>query len=451
MKRKILGLLLLGITSVPFASSAMTTGPYIEYVSQTASTVTADYFGLPANSQLIFVNGSRGATRPSVAAVSGTSRITVSTITVPSDSYYLCATTPTGAYIAQTILFDVSTLVRRVSRSNLAQGNINGGGDGIFIKGTNAYVVEGSGITSAFQIFDISDPRAPVLISQSNLANGGNGVSTDDIWVKHGFAFIVEGGGTANALQVFNVTNPAAPVLVGQANLANNAGDRLFVQGKYAYIVEGSSYTNSFEIFDISNPAVPVRVSQSNLTAFDQASIYVQGNYAYIAIGGSGSQGFDIFDVSNPAAPVLKSATDLNYGVPDDGIFVLGNYAYIAEGAGTTNAFQIFDVSNPSAPVLAGQADLANAGTIDTGGGDAIWVTDGFAYIVEGAGTSNAFEIFDVSNPATPSRVSHSPLAHSGQPDDIFVKGKYAYIVEGSGTTNAFEIFDISRVREGMR
>ncbi|PYL10393.1 MAG: hypothetical protein DME33_00850, partial [Verrucomicrobia bacterium] len=127
--------------------------------------------------------------------------------------------------------------------------------------------------------------------------------------------------------------------------------------------------------------------------------------------------------------------------------FVSGNYAYIAEGAGTTNAFQIFDVSNPSAPVLAGQADLAHAGSIDTGGGDAIWVRHGFAYIVEGAGTTKAFEIFDVSNPATPSRVSQSPLANSGQPDDIFVSGNYAYIVEGGGTTNAFEIFDISRVR----
>ncbi len=450
MKRKILGLLVLGIALVPFASSAMTTGPHINYVSQTGSTVTADYFGLPANSQLIFVNSSTGATTTtSVAAVSGTSTITVSTITVPSGSYYLRATTPTGGYIAQTIMFHVSTHVRRVSQSNLAQGkNSGGGGDGVFITGgTYAYVVEGSGTTRAFQIFNISHPKAPVLISQRNLANGGNGVSTDDIWVKDGFAYIVEGGGTVNALQVFNVTNPAAPVLVGQANLTNNAGDRLFVQGNYAYVVEGGSYTNSFEIFNISNPAAPVRVSQSNLTAFDQASIYVQGNYAYIAIGGSGSQGFDIFDVSNPAAPILKSATDLNYGVPDDGIFVSGNYAYIAEGAGTTNAFQIFDVSNPSAPVLAGQADLANAGSIDTGGGDAIWVRHGFAYIVEGAGTTKAFEIFDVSNPATPSRVSQSPLANSGQPDDIFVSGKYAYIVEGGGTANAFEIFDISKVR----
>jgi len=447
MKRKILGLLFLGIALVPFASNATTTG--INYVSQTGSTVTADYFGLPANSQLIFVSSSTGATIASAAAVSGTSTITVSTITVPSGSYYLRATTPTGGYIAQTMMFHVSAGVRRISQSNLAQGKVSGGGgDGIFITGkTYAYVVEGSGATNAFQIFNISDPTAPVLISQSDLANGGNGVSTDDIWVKHGFAYIVEGGGTVNALQVFNVTNPAAPVLVGQADLANNAGDRLFVQGKYAYIVEGGSYTNSFEIFNISNPATPVRVSQADLTAFDQASIYVQDNYAYIAIGGSGSKGFDIFDVSNPAAPTLKSATDLNYGVPDDGIFVSGNYAYIAEGAGTTNASQIFDVSDPSAPILAGQADLANAGSIDTGGGDAIWVKGGFAYIVEGAGTINAFEVFDVSNPAAPSRVSQSPLANSGQPDDIFVSGKYAFIVEGGGTTNAFEIFDISRVR----
>src|SRR4030095_7931857 len=104
MKRKVLGLLLLGIALVPFASSA---------------------------------------------------------------------TTPAGGCIGQTIMFDVSTLVRRVSQSNLAQGR--GGGDGVFITGgTYAYVVEGSGTTSAFQIFNISDPRAPVLISQRNLANGGN-------------------------------------------------------------------------------------------------------------------------------------------------------------------------------------------------------------------------------------------------------------------------------------
>src|SRR5207244_1340565 len=124
-------------------------------------------------------------------------------------------------------------------------------------------------------------------------------------WVTHGFAFIVEGGGTINALQVFNVTNPAAPVLVlvGQANLANNAGDRLFVQGKYAYIVEGGSYTNSFEIFNISNPAAPSRVSQSPLAHSGQPDdIFVSGNYAYIVEGGGTTNAFEIFDISRVRA-----------------------------------------------------------------------------------------------------------------------------------------------------
>src|SRR5213078_4958552 len=128
MKRQILGLLVLGIALLPLVSSAMTTNPDINYASQTGSTVTADYFGLPANSQLIFVASSTGATTTSVAAVSGTSTITVSTITVPSGSYYLRATTPTGGYITQTIMFHVSTHVRRVSQSNLAQGKNSGGG-----------------------------------------------------------------------------------------------------------------------------------------------------------------------------------------------------------------------------------------------------------------------------------------------------------------------------------
>ena len=79
----------------------MITGPHINYVSQTGSTVTAEYFGLPANSQLMFVNSSTGATTTSVAAVSGTSTITVSTITVPSGSYYLRATAPTETNVGK--------------------------------------------------------------------------------------------------------------------------------------------------------------------------------------------------------------------------------------------------------------------------------------------------------------------------------------------------------------
>jgi hypothetical protein len=445
--KKILGFLVLGVVLLPFAASARTTGPHINYVSQSGSHLTADYFGMPASTQLQFVNSSTGATTTiSGAIISGTSTITVSTEGILSAGYYLRAVSPTGTTIAQTVLFYVSNLVRRVSQANLAQGSVSGGGDGVFTDGTYAYVAEGSGTTNAFEIFNVSNPASPALVSQRSLANGGNGVSTDDVWVKNGFAYIVEGGGTTNALQVFNVTNPAAPVLVGQANLANNAGDRIYIQGNYAYIVEGSSYANSFEIFDISNPALPTLVSRSTLTAFDQASIFVQGNYAYIAIGGAGAKGFDIFDVSNPASPVLKSATDLTYGVPDDGIYVVGNYAYIAEGGGSIGALQVFNVANPSAPVLAGQADLANAGSIDTGGGDAIWVSNGFAYVVEGGGTTNAFEVFDVSNPAAISRMSQSDLSKGGQPDDIYLSGNYAYIAEGGGKTNTFEIFDISQV-----
>src|SRR5256885_3178427 len=163
MKRKILGLLVLGIALVPFASSEMTTGPHINYVSETDSTMTADYFGFPANSQLTFVNSSTGATTTSVAAVSGTNTITVLTITVPSGSYYLRATTPTGGYIAQTIMFHVPTLVRRVGQSNLAQGKISGGGgDGVFLTGgTFARVGEGRGPTRAFYKFQNSRPQTP--------------------------------------------------------------------------------------------------------------------------------------------------------------------------------------------------------------------------------------------------------------------------------------------------
>src|ERR1700748_28890 len=63
-----------------------------------------------------------------------------------------------------------------------------------------------------------------------------------------------------------------------------------------------------------------------------------------------------------------------------DGVFVAGTYAYIAEGSGTTNAFQIFNISNPKMPALTSQSNLANGGNgVST---DDIWIKHGFAFIV---------------------------------------------------------------------
>ncbi len=111
-------------------------------------------------------------------------------------------------------------------------------------------------------------------------------------------------------------------------------------------------------------------------------------------------------------------------------VAIEGHYAYIVEN-GTTNAFEVFDVSNPASPLRVGRTNLANASNY-------VVVSGHYAYVSEN-GTTNAFEIFDVSNPSVPVRVSQSNLANGGS-GTLAVSGRYAYVAEGSGT--------IARIRD---
>jgi hypothetical protein len=348
----------------------------------------------------------------------------------------------------QLVVMAGTTTVTRVGQADLANGAA--GSKSVYVQGRYAYITEGdtAGDTNGLEIFDVSDPSAPVLLSQTTLARFV--VGTGAIYVQGRYAYIAESG-TTNAFEIFDISNPAAPLRVSQRNLAafnNGSGNTIYVQGRYAYIAEGGGTTNAFEIFDISNPAAPVRVSQSTLVngGFNQvAGIHVQGNYAYIAEDGQGG-GFEIFDISNPASPLRVASSTLANSATfaAAAIYVQDSYAYIVEGGGTTNAFEIFDISDPRSPSRVSQSTLLQGGS--NGGAD-IYVQGRYAYITHGLSATNAIEIFDISNPASPTRVAQLNVSNGGSSgnsgDGIFVQGRYMYIAEGFGTTDAFEIFDL--------
>ena len=73
-------------------------------------------------------------------------------------------------------------------------------------------------------------------------------------------------------------------------------------------------------------------------------------------------------------------------------------------------------------------------------GNSGVYVQGRYAYLSDNS-TTNAFEIWDVSNPAAPVRVSQSTLNQTGR--GIYVQGRYAYLADQS-TSNAFEVWDIS-------
>jgi hypothetical protein len=80
----------------------------LDYTGQTATTVTVQYFNLPANTEIAFVDRIAGSILVPSATVSGSGNLVVSLATLPPGpgEYYLLAHIGSG-WIAQTVWFYV--------------------------------------------------------------------------------------------------------------------------------------------------------------------------------------------------------------------------------------------------------------------------------------------------------------------------------------------------------
>ena len=107
-----------------------------------------------------------------------------------------------------------------------------------------------------------------------------------------------------------------------------------------------------------------------------------------------------------------------------------GRYVYVVDWTG--NKLDIFDESNPTSPSLAGSVSTGSSSNPQ-----GVYVQGHYAYVVDG--TTNKLQVFDVSNPASP--VSLGTVTSGTDPFDVMVVGRYAYVLDESG--DEFQIFDM--------
>ncbi len=122
-------------------------------------------------------------------------------------------------------------------------------------------------------------------------------------------------------------------------------------------------------------------------------------------------------------------------------VFVSGNYSYVASA--TSNALEIVDVSNPASPTHKGS--LTNgAGGASLSVPSGVFVSGNYAYVSSSG--SYALEIVNVTNPASPTHAGRildgAGGALLGYPRSVFVSGNYAYVA--SALSNALEIVDVT-------
>ncbi|MDD5547502.1 MAG: hypothetical protein PHN74_01185 [Candidatus Pacebacteria bacterium] len=279
------------------------------------------------------------------------------------------------------------------------------------VQGRYAYV--GTEDLSNFQIFDISNPTAPLLM-------GSTGLGAYDVIlsprVQGSYAYVLNN--TDALLYVVNVSNPITPVIVGSVATGASPYD-LYVSGKYAYV---ANYTpKTLQIFDISNPHSPISVG-SVATTDNPQTVYVQGRYAYVA-----GADLQIFDISNPASPVSVGSYATMGSTQT--VVVQGRYAYM--GSSGSQVLEVLDVANPAAP--------SSVTWISTGVSTRVYSVQG-KYLYAANGTQSTFQIFDISNPASPT--SMGTVSTETTPQYVCVQGRYAYIVNFN--SDSLQVFDLS-------
>ena len=366
----------------------------------------------------------------------------------------------------------------------------------VAIQGGYAY---GSNYTQGLQVFDIGDPRRPVLVGSLNVGQSMG------LTVQGSYAYV---GGDGPSLRVIDISNPASPVQIGAAISTPARVNDAAISGNLLFLAcEGGGVAR----YDISNPAAPAAVGAPYTAAGGAYGIAASGSYVYVAyesalrilnagampnltLAGSLAQsramdvavavsgpntyayvadeqapGLRVINVTLPATPSQAGFIAVT-GMQPRAIALRGSFAltagYISVGGA---ALQLVNVTDPASPKIAAAATLPSHAEAVAVSGDYAFVVDmgqlqvvnisnpaapaaggsgaiGGAYdlaldgdraVVTGL-SSAKMQLFDITFPASPAPLgSFTPAS---LPYGVAVSGSYAYLSE----FNHFEIVDIS-------
>jgi hypothetical protein len=280
----------------------------------------------------------------------------------------------------------------------------------VYVTKGHAYVVSLNHFTGAsggLTVFDVSDPRRPVLRTSLNLGGDDSwpGAYWNGVWAKGDALYVASG---EQGVLVFDISNPALPSFVRalpsgvtDVHTVHVEGDRL-----YAMAIEPKA---TF-IFDVSTPLQPQLLSRYTLPAPAEPPAYgaTPFNSPHDAFAYQGrlylnhlAGGFAVVDVSAPEQPQLLG----RYAYP----YVFSHASAVGTFNGRTVAFEggeglgahlrVLDVTDPAHIVKIGEHRLRSVTSIHNMllVGTKLYV----AWYHEGV------RVFDVSDPSQPRQVAH--------------------------------------------
>ena len=183
---------------------------------------------------------------------------------------------------------------------------------------------------------------------------------------------------------------------------------------------------------------------------YQGSGIDVAGSLAYVSMQATGSQSgarsLVIVSLETPVAPTILSTTSSGLASDMGGIAVSGNYAYVPFQSASGTNFQVWDVSNPRSPSVVGSTSISCPAGMYPFQNPALYGNYVYVSCWESeVTTTGAFAIVNVSNPAAPSVAGSVPVTATYQPISFAIWEQNLYVVatQGGSTSDYILLYSL--------
>ena len=207
-------------------------------------------------------------------------------------------------------------------------------------------------------------------------------------------------------LKIYSIKNPSKPFLLSKFNIKRDE-ESISVYNNYIYLGDGKGSALFLNVRDLYDIYIEFSYTSKN---YQNYGVVIKDDIAYEA---DGKNGINIIDIKDPYNSFVIGSSKKAIDARD--VDVKNNFLYVADGGG---GLKIFDVSNPKTPSLVRNIPLL-------GFANSVKVKDNYVFIADEGG----LEIFDISNPYAPIKITHNYMNDSKQAKAVDIKDNYLYLV----------------------
>lgn len=294
---------------------------------------------------------------------------------------------------------------------DFGQGVNLGGQRRVFIEGKTAYVADWF---SGLHLYDIADPRRPLLLSSFHTEGSPKGVV-----VRDGYAYVADDD---HGLQILDVRDPRRPLRIADLATPGLAYSPV-LDGELLYL---ASHRGGFVIIDVADVHAPRIITHVD-TPGKAWSLRVRDGVLYVADDDSGLL---VFDVRDPHVP--REIGRFNPGGAAEEVLLDGERAYVAF---FDRGVHVLDISDPAAP-----AELGHVAT--PGNARGLYRRDRLLYVADWLA---GVQVVDVSDAERPRIVGGYDT--DGAAWGVQLHGKYAYVMDWWGGISVLDVSKPTAVR----